>query len=73
VLWNNCGINKIIKIMLKNILKLDGAQELTKNKQKSIKGGYACRQNGASCPPGSQCVTDCRYTDLCRPNTYVPC
>jgi len=25
--------------MLKNILKLEGAQELTKNEQKSIKGG----------------------------------
>jgi hypothetical protein len=25
--------------MLKNILKLDGAQKLTKNEQKSIKGG----------------------------------
>jgi hypothetical protein len=25
--------------MLKNILKLDGAQELTKNEQKSINGG----------------------------------
>jgi len=25
--------------MLKNILKLQGAQELTKNEQKSIKGG----------------------------------
>ena len=27
--------------MLKNILNLEGAQELTKNEQKSIKGGVA--------------------------------
>jgi len=27
--------------MLKNILKLEGAQKLTKNEQKSIKGGQA--------------------------------
>ncbi|NRS89751.1 hypothetical protein HNQ02_002683 [Flavobacterium sp. 7E] len=26
--------------MLKNILKLEGAQKLTKNEQKSINGGY---------------------------------
>ena len=28
--------------MLKNILKLKGAQELTKNEQKSIKGTHNC-------------------------------
>ncbi|MFV8332055.1 hypothetical protein [Flavobacterium sp. GSP14] len=31
--------------MLKNILKLKGAQELNKNEQKSIKGG-ACHPQG---------------------------
>jgi hypothetical protein len=36
-------LTKLIKtiIMLKNILKLEGAQELTKNEKKSIKGSYA--------------------------------
>jgi hypothetical protein len=29
--------------MLKNILKLEGAQKLTKNEQKSINGGGNCR------------------------------
>jgi hypothetical protein len=38
--------------MLKKILKLEGAQKLTKNEQKSIKGGIACRPDG-SCPKGS--------------------
>jgi hypothetical protein len=38
---NDWGITKLIKtiIMLKNILKLKGAQKLSKNEQKSIKGG----------------------------------
>jgi hypothetical protein len=58
--------------MLKNILKLDGAQELSKNEQKSIKGGLACNVDG-NCPAGSQCVNDCRYTNICRLNSYIPC
>jgi hypothetical protein len=34
-------LNKLIKniIMLKNILKLEGAQKLSKNEQKNINGG----------------------------------
>jgi hypothetical protein len=60
--------------MLKNILKLDGAQELTKTEQKSIHGGLACRTDDGYCPSGTKCVNDCRYTDICRPNSYVsPC
>jgi hypothetical protein len=35
--------------MLKNILKLDGAQKLTKNEQKSINGG-----NAPICPDGEK-------------------
>lgn len=37
---NNRDINQIVKLyfMLKNILKLEGAQELTKNEQLKIKG-----------------------------------
>jgi hypothetical protein len=30
--------------MLKNILKLEGAQKLTKNEQKSIIGGGSCER-----------------------------
>ncbi|SFB00489.1 hypothetical protein SAMN05660845_1262 [Flavobacterium swingsii] len=43
--------------MLKNILKLDGAQKMSKNEQKSINGGIGgCKQpvpsvNG-TCPTG---------------------
>jgi hypothetical protein len=41
--------------MLKNILKLDGAQELTKNEQKVITGGiHRCAIDG--CPPGYFCT-----------------
>jgi hypothetical protein len=55
-------------IMLKNILNLEGAQKLTKNEQKSIKGANA--PGGAAwgrCPKGYQqceawgaCVPVCR-------------
>jgi hypothetical protein len=33
---------KKIRVMLKNILKLKGAQKLTENEQKSINGGFGC-------------------------------
>jgi hypothetical protein len=52
--------------MLKNILKLDGAQKLTKNEQKSIKGEGVYPPPGSSrcsprsefvnCPVGYNCV-----------------
>ncbi|MFH7014316.1 hypothetical protein ACHRV5_20885 [Flavobacterium sp. FlaQc-52] len=48
--------------MLKNILQLEGAQELTKNEKKGIKGGLACDQNG-KCPKGSYCDYD---SSLCK-------
>jgi hypothetical protein len=41
--------------MLKNILKLEGAQQLTKNEQKSISGGLACRTDDGYCPGASYC------------------
>jgi len=41
--------------MLKNILKLDGAQELSKNEQKAINGGLACGSYDGHCPSGSHC------------------
>jgi len=59
--------------MLKNILNLDGAQALSKNEQKTIKGGLACGVDNNYCPAGTKCVTDCRYENLCRPISYVPC
>ena len=44
--------------MLKNILKLDGAQQLSKNEQKSIKGGLInCANNHDICPTGQCCKT----------------
>ncbi len=59
--------------MLKNILNLEGAYELTKSEQKSVKGGLACRFDDNYCPSGTYCVTDCRYENLCRPISYIPC
>lgn len=42
--------------MLKNILKLNGAQELSKNQQKSIIGGLInCANNHDICPSGQCC------------------
>lgn len=48
--------------MLKNILKLDGAQQLSKNEQKSINGGRAYCNNGAGiyCPEGQCCSNSVR-------------
>jgi hypothetical protein len=43
--------------MLKNILNLEGATELTKNEKKVIKGGLACYEDG-TCPSGSICEYD---------------
>jgi len=45
--------------MLKNILKLDGAQQLSKNEQKTIKGGRkACiyGQPNSGCGSNECCV-----------------
>lgn len=52
---------------MKSILKVEGAQKLTKNEQKSIQGGVACRRDG-SCPAGSYCATSGPFEGLCRPN-----
>lgn len=43
--------------MLKNILNLDGALQLSKNEQKSINGGkIGCRETtNTSCPSGYCC------------------
>jgi len=41
--------------MLKNILNLEGAQELSREQQQSIKGGIACSAE-FPCKKGSHCV-----------------
>lgn len=41
--------------MLKNILNLEGAQELSKNEQKVVKGGLRCGVDGY-CPGDTVCV-----------------
>ena len=63
--------------MLKEILKLKGAQKLTANEQKSIKAGdtgVSCGPQGPSCPPGSVntcingrwvCVSSCPTYPYC--------
>lgn len=48
--------------MLKNILNLEGAKELSRNEKKVIKGGLACTQDG-KCPKGSYCDYD---TSRCK-------
>jgi hypothetical protein len=56
-------LTKLMKtiIMLKNILKLEGTQKLTKNEQKSINGG------ANYCPPGQyKC-----YQDPDEPSFFV--
>ena len=48
--------------MLKNILKLDGAQQLSKNEQKEINGGKInCANNHNICPTGQCCKTPGNY------------
>ena len=46
--------------MLRNILKLNGAQKLSKNEQKNISGGLriykSCQDASAICPMGTECV-----------------
>ena len=44
--------------MLKNILKLDGAQQLSKNEQKSINGGICAGQTLFSCYSKVNCLDE---------------
>jgi hypothetical protein len=53
--------------MLKNILNLERAHQLTKNEQKSIHGGIACTK-GRICPTGTYCVVSGEFEGLCRKN-----
>ncbi|WP_281231056.1 hypothetical protein [Flavobacterium gelatinilyticum] len=43
--------------MLKKILKLEGAQELTRQQQQTIKGGIACSAS-VPCKKGFHCVIE---------------
>ena len=60
--------------MLKNILKLEGAQKLTKNEQKSINGGAVayCQRSqcdtDAACSGGAYCEKK-----LCKGEYYGKC
>jgi hypothetical protein len=61
--------------MLKEILKLKGAQKLTVNEQKSINAGdigVSCGPLGPPCGPGYvyKCGLDGRW--VCVPNCPVP-
>ncbi len=50
--------------MLKNILKLNGAQQLSKNEQKEISGGWC-----VNCPPRNLCYSQCGSAG----GVVVPC
>jgi hypothetical protein len=59
--------------MLKNILNLDGAQQLSKNEQKEINGGLkmyrgTCEYNNVICPEGTHCVDTTLYGPQCKPD-----
>ncbi|CAM2826717.1 hypothetical protein [Flavobacterium frigoris] len=58
--------------MLKNILKLEGAQKLTNNEQKSISGGkvasFACSCNGQLIMAYVDSVGDCQW--VCDANGF---
>ncbi len=68
--------------MLKNILKLDGAQEIKKNEQKTISGGFVgssnnctsdqdCELTGLYCPGQVRCLPFNGGVCLGRPNTFA--
>jgi len=66
--------------MLKNILNLNGAQELSKNQQQTIQGGKSC-EAAVACgctgrPNGSGCYTavPCKSVNLgkCQSEVCVP-
>ncbi len=59
--------------MLKNILKLDGTQQLSKNEQKEVNGGLkiyrgTCESDSVVCPEGTHCV-DTQYGPQCKSDT----
>jgi hypothetical protein len=59
--------------MLKNILNLDGAQELTRNEQKSINGGRRKCGWPNACPNGVPCCDDGYCKDIINENScFLP-
>ncbi|MEN2486212.1 hypothetical protein AAYQ05_00295 [Flavobacterium sp. B11] len=54
--------------MLKKILKLEGAQELTREQQRSIKGGIACGGEHPPCKSGFHCVIPDVGEGYCKSN-----
>ena len=42
--------------MLNDILKLDGAQELSKKEQNTVNGGWFCHNNCGICIAGVYCA-----------------
>lgn len=68
--------------MLKNILKLDGAQSLSKTEQKTINGGFTgsngcttdadCELTGDFCPGLVRCLPFNGGVCLGRPSSF-PC
>jgi len=57
--------------MLKNILELKGAQQLSKNEQNAIHGGDCIPENCAS-SCSFQCM-ECRYITYSCPGGYIDC
>ncbi|QLC66575.1 hypothetical protein LPB248_09840 [Flavobacterium sp. LPB0248] len=54
--------------MLKKILKLEGAQELTRDQQRLIKGGIACGAGHPPCKSGFHCVIPDGGEGYCKSN-----
>lgn len=52
--------------MLKNILNLDGAQQLSKNEQKTINGGRLRCDASTPCP-ANQCCSGSSLGGVCYP------
>ncbi len=54
---------------MKELKELKGVKLLTKNEQKQIIGGLACRVSDNWCPTGSHCCTSGDWEGLCRLNS----
>jgi hypothetical protein len=67
--YNFYKFKKMINIMLKNILKLEGAQKLSKIEQKEINGGKPVWNGSCYCyfngPPFNSTDGKCDYANNC--------
>jgi hypothetical protein len=54
--------------MLKKILKLEGAQELSREQKQSIRGGVACGGGFPPCKTGYHCVIPDGGEGYCKSN-----